>query len=96
MSRRAVFMFGNMLERGPEFRKAALALVTGTAPSRLRTVDVGDGPDDAVFLLRLAVGLEAAMVALASGDADACARAEAAMRNELEEIADSCVYRFME
>lgn len=40
--------------------------------------------------------LEAAAAALASGDPDACARAEAAMRNELEEIADSCVYRFME
>lgn len=40
--------------------------------------------------------LEAAMAALASGDADACARAEAAMRDELEEIADSCVYWFME
>lgn len=40
--------------------------------------------------------LEAATAALAGGDPDACARAEAVLRDELDLIAESCVYAYVQ
>lgn len=51
----------------PSDPEAALALATGDAPGRLRTLDVGRTGEH-VFLLRLSLGVEATMVTHADAD----------------------------